>query len=347
MDTHKTYMQYCLQLAKKGLGNVAPNPMVGCVIIHNNIIIGKGYHKKYGEAHAEVNAINSVENKNLLPESTVYVSLEPCSHYGKTPPCCDLLIQHKIKHVVVACLDINPLVAGKGIEKLRAAGIEVITGVLENEAYELNRRFFIYHEKKRPYIILKWAQTKDNFISKISPFTREENWITNKESQLLVHTWRAQEQAILIGTNTALLDNPSLTVRLTDGKNPTRILIDKDLKVPITNAVFSNEAYTIVFTDMARTDRDTIVYKKIDFTKNILSQILDILFLLKITSVIIEGGTHTLQSFINMDLWDEARVFTADLDFYVGIKAPVVEGKKLSETMIGNDRLVVLTNQLL
>ncbi|MFI5142155.1 MAG: bifunctional diaminohydroxyphosphoribosylaminopyrimidine deaminase/5-amino-6-(5-phosphoribosylamino)uracil reductase RibD, partial [Bacteroidia bacterium] len=260
MNEFNQYMQRCLELAEKGLGNVASNPMVGCVIVHNNVIIGEGYHQKYGEAHAEVNAIASVVNKNLLAESTVFVSLEPCSHHGKTPPCSDLLIEHKVKRVVIACLDTNPLVAGKGIAKLRNAGIELFTGVLEKEARELNKRFFTYHEKKRPYIILKWAQTKDGFISKLPPFIREENWITNNESKKLVHTWRAQEQAILVGTTTALLDNPALTVRLTEGKSPIRILIDKELKVPFINPIFSNVTETIVFTEKKEVSANNITY---------------------------------------------------------------------------------------
>ncbi len=336
-------MQRCLELAAKGLGSVAPNPMVGCVIVHNNVIIGEGYHQKYGEAHAEVNAIASVVNKNLLAESTVYVNLEPCSHYGKTPPCSDLLIEHKIKRVVVACLDTNPLVAGKGIEKLRNAGIEVFTGVLEKEAYELNKRFFTYHEKKRPYIILKWAQTKDNFISKFPPFIREENWITNNESKKLVHTWRAQEQAILVGTTTALLDNPALTVRLTEGKSPIRILIDKELKVPFINPIFSNAAETIVITEKKEVSVNNVTYHQIDFTKEITPQILNYLYDKKVTSVIIEGGRHTLQSFIDRGLWDEARIFTGNKYFQSGIKAPVINKSKSNSQMIGDDELAVFT----
>ena len=339
-------MHRCLELAVKGLGNVAPNPMVGCVIVYNGAIIGEGYHQKYGEAHAEVNAIASVTDKNLLKESMVYVSLEPCSHHGKTPPCSDLLIAHKVKRVVIGCLDTNPLVAGKGIEKLRNAGIEVITGVLENEARELNKRFFTYHEKKRPYIILKWAQTKDGFISKIPPFTKEENWITNGESKKLVHTWRAQEQAILIGTTTALLDNPALTVRLTGGKNPIRILIDKDLKVPIASAIFSNEAETIVVTEKNQSSKNNIIYHQIDFTKDITTQILDFLYDKKITSLIIEGGAHTLQSFIDKGLWDEARIFIGNKYFKTGIKAPVVNSNSSCKQMIGDDELHILVNGL-
>lgn len=356
-------MQRCLALAAKGLGYVAPNPMVGCVIVHNGILIGEGYHQKYGEAHAEVNAIASVSDKSLLADSTAYVSLEPCSHHGKTPPCSDLLIAHNVKRVVVGCLDTNPLVAGKGIEKLQNAGIEVITGVLENEARKLNKRFFTYHEKKRPYIILKWAQTKDGFISKLPPFTKKENWITNNESKKLVHSWRAQEQAIMVGTTTALLDNPALTVRLVEGKNPTRILIDKDLKVPASSNIFSNEAQTIVFTEntppkyfdklnmTARGKselvedlvRQNIIYHQIDFTKDIALQILDYLYDKKITSLIIEGGAHTLQSFIDKGLWDEARVFTGDNYFKNGIKAPIITSATSSVQMIGDDELRVFT----
>jgi len=336
-------MRRCLELAVKGLGNVAPNPMVGCVIVHNNVIIGEGYHQKYGEAHAEVNAIASVVNKSLLAESTVYVNLEPCSHHGKTPPCSDLLIAHKVKCVVVACLDTNPLVAGKGIAKLRNAGIEVFTGVLEKEARELNKRFFTYHEKRRPYIILKWAQTKDGFISKLPPFIREENWITNNESKKLVHAWRAQEQAILVGTTTALLDSPALTVRLTEGKSPIRILIDKELKVPFINPIFSSVAETIVFTEKKEVSVNNITYHQIDFTKEIIPQILSCLYDKKITSIIIEGGRYTLQNFIDKDLWDEARIFTGNKYFQSGIKAPIINKNKPNSQMIGDDELSIFT----
>ena len=337
-------MQHCLQLAQKGSGNVAPNPMVGCVIVHiEKGIIGEGYHQTYGQAHAEVNAISSVKDKNLLPQSTLYVNLEPCSHYGKTPPCSNLIIEHKIKRVVIGCLDANPLVAGKGIQKLRNAGIEVITDVLKDECRNLNKRFFTFHEKKRPYIILKWAQTKDGFISKLPPFTKEQNWITNNESTKLVHTWRAQEQAILVGTNTALLDNPSLTVRLVKGKNPLRILIDKDLKVHATNNIFSKDAETIVFTERKQANINNISYRQIDFTKDIIPQILNTLHEKKIISLIVEGGTHTLQCFIDKQLWDEARVFTGNKSFQSGIKAPIITTEKVSSQMIGEDELIYFT----
>jgi diaminohydroxyphosphoribosylaminopyrimidine deaminase / 5-amino-6-(5-phosphoribosylamino)uracil reductase len=342
MNEFTKYMQCVLQLAEKGIGNVAPNPMVGCVIVHpEHGVIGVGYHQICGQAHAEVNAINSVSNKSLLPESTLYVNLEPCSHFGKTPPCSDLIIEHKIKRVVIGCLDTNPLVAGKGIEKLRHAGIEVVTDVLKEECRNLNKRFFTFHEKKRPYIILKWAQTKDGFIVKLPPFTREQNWITNNESNKISHTWRAQEEAILVGTNTAIIDNPKLTARLSEGKNPIRILIDKDLKVPLTNSIFSDEAETIVFTNKSQTDKKNISYHQIDFTKDIIPQILNVLYDKKITSLIVEGGTHTLQSFISKQLWDEARVFTGNKYFKEGMKAPEISKKEASIKMIGEDELRV------
>ena len=332
-------MLHCLRLAEKGLGYVAPNPMVGCVIVHNEIVIGEGYHQEYGQAHAEVNAINSVTDKKLLAESTLYVNLEPCSHYGKTPPCSDLIIEHKIKRVVVGCLDTNPLVAGKGIEKLRNAGVEVITDVLKEECRSLNKRFFTFHENKRPYIILKWAQTKDGFISKLPPFTKQTNWITNEDSNNLVHIWRTQEQAILVGTNTALLDNPLLTARLAKGKNPLRVLIDKDLKVPEINLVFNEDADTIVFTDKNKPSKKNIEYWQIDFTKDIIPQVLNTLYEKKITSLIVEGGADTLQSFIDKQFWDEARVFTGNKYFQSGIKAPVIQTKKTALEMIGEDEL--------
>ncbi|HEX7413826.1 MAG TPA: bifunctional diaminohydroxyphosphoribosylaminopyrimidine deaminase/5-amino-6-(5-phosphoribosylamino)uracil reductase RibD [Bacteroidia bacterium] len=336
-------MQRALLLAEMGLGSVAPNPMVGCVIMHDAQLIGEGYHQKYGEAHAEVNAINSVKDKSLLAKSVMYLSLEPCSHTGKTPPCSDLIIAHKLKRVVVACIDFNPLVAGKGIEKLRSADIEVRTDLLRNEARKLNKRFFTFHEKKRPYIILKWAKTKDGFISKHPPFTRKDNWITNEKSNKLVHTWRTQEQALLVGTNTALLDNPALTVRLVEGKNPIRILIDKDLKVPPSYSIFSPEAETLVFTQKDKQNSNHIAYHKIDVTQDSISQILEALYHKEITSLIVEGGAHTLQSFIDKGLWDEARVFTGNKFFKEGVKAPILPQNKLSLEMIGDDELAVFT----
>ncbi len=339
MNDNNKYIKHCLLLAEKGLGKVAPNPMVGCVIVHEGKVIGEGYHQQYGGPHAEVNAINSVSDKSKLAESTLYVNLEPCSHHGKTPPCCDLIVKNKIKRVVIGCLDTNPLVAGKGIEKLKQAGIEVTVDVLKDECGELNKRFFTFHEKKRPYIILKWAQTKDGFIAKKPPFTTEENWITNEESNKLSHTWRAQEGAILVGTTTALLDNPELTTRLSEGKNPLRVLIDKDLKVPHSSNIFSEKAMILVFTDKDAMDSSHIFYRKIDFKRDVISQILDALYGKEINSVIIEGGTNTLQQFIDKGLWDEARIFTGDKIFKEGLNAPAILGKEISSETFGTDSL--------
>ncbi|MGZ3865945.1 MAG: bifunctional diaminohydroxyphosphoribosylaminopyrimidine deaminase/5-amino-6-(5-phosphoribosylamino)uracil reductase RibD, partial [Bacteroidia bacterium] len=292
-------MRQCLLLAAKGLGNVAPNPMVGCVIVHEGNVIGEGYHMQYGGPHAEVNAINSVEDKSMLPESTVYVNLEPCSHYGKTPPCSDLLVKYKVKKVVIGSLDTNPFVAGKGIEKLKQNGIDVVTDVLKDECRELNKRFFTFQEKKRPYIILKWAETKDGFISKKQPVSKEENWITGEESKKLVHLWRTQEQAILIGTNTALYDNPLLTARLVNGKNPLRLVIDRYQRVVGDFHVFSPEATTIIFTEKGGVKHDKAEYVQLNFSQNVLTQILEVLYKKNISSVIVEGGAQLLQSFIN------------------------------------------------
>jgi diaminohydroxyphosphoribosylaminopyrimidine deaminase/5-amino-6-(5-phosphoribosylamino)uracil reductase len=337
-------MKQCLLLAVKGLGHVAPNPMVGCVIIHKGKVTGDGYHQQYGGPHAEVNAINSVADKSLLSESTLFVNLEPCSHRGKTPPCVDLLIEHKIKKVVIGCVDTNALVAGKGITKLKKAGIEVVLDVLKEECRELNKRFFTFHEKKRPYIILKWARTKDDFISKNQPFKKEENWITTEESKKLVHQWRGQEQAIMIGTNTAVLDNPELTVRLAGGKNPLRVVIDENLTIPFSNHIFSEETETLVFTSLNAQDRNHVSYSKTDFSKNILPHVMQVLHERKITSVIVEGGAHLLTSLIEDNLWDEARIFTGDKFFQSGLKSPLIKGKEISTGLFGGDELLVLKN---
>ncbi len=344
LEDYQAYMKHCLLLAAKGLGSVAPNPMVGCVIVHNGIVIGEGYHEQYGGPHAEVNAINSVADKSLLAQSTLIVNLEPCSHKGKTPPCADLIIEHKIKTVVIGCGDTNPLVAGKGINKLKKAGIEVVTDILKDECLELNKRFFTYHEKKRPYIILKWARTKDGFISKAPPFKKEENWITNEESKKLVHQWRAQEQAIMIGTKTALLDNPELTVRLAEGKNPLRVVIDENLVIPFSSHIFSEDTETLVFTSLNAQDRNHVSYFKTDFSKNILPQVMEVLYERKIISVIVEGGAHLLKSFIEDNLWDEARIFTGNKFFQSGLKSPLIKGKELFRLPVNGDELVNLKN---
>jgi len=344
MNDFSEHMKRCLFLASHGLGKVAPNPMVGCVILHQGQVIGEGYHEQYGGPHAEVNAINSVADKDLLPESTLIVNLEPCSHQGKTPPCANLIIEKKIKRVIIGCEDPNPLVGGKGIEKLRAAGIEVITGVLRADCRELNKRFITYHEKKRPYIILKWAQTKDGFISLKAPLKKEDNWITSLESKKLVHQWRAQEQAIMIGTNTAILDNPELTVRLVEGENPLRVIIDEKLAIPFSSHIFSEDTETLVFTSLKAQDREHVKYLKTDFSRNILPFVMASLYERKINSIIIEGGAHLLNSFIEDSMWDEARVFTGDKFFKEGLRAPVVKGEEVSRISVGADELLLTRN---
>ena len=333
MKIHEKYINRCLQIAKNGLGTTRPNPMVGAVIVYNKKIIGEGFTSPYGQAHAEVNAINSVKDKSLLSKSTIYVTLEPCSHYGKTPPCSDLIIENKIPNVVIGCIDDNPEVAGKGIQKLRDAGCSVIVGVLEKECKKHLKRFFTFHNKKRPYIILKWAETKDGFIA---PQTKDEQkpaWITNIYSRQLVHKWRAEEQAILVGTNTVTEDNPSLTVRDWSGNNPTRIILDRNSKLDTSFSVFNTQAETI-----------TITEKDIDFEKPIAHQIGSFLHSKYINSVIIEGGSKTLQTFIEEDIWDEARVFTGDSEFKSGVKAPDFKGNLISETKIKTNTLRIYTN---
>jgi diaminohydroxyphosphoribosylaminopyrimidine deaminase / 5-amino-6-(5-phosphoribosylamino)uracil reductase len=333
VNIHEKYIKRCIEIAKNGLGSSRPNPMVGCIIVHKNNIIGEGFTSPYGRNHAEVNAINSVVDKHLLKDSTLYVTLEPCSHFGKTPPCSDLIIKHQIPNVVIGCIDDNIKVAGKGIEKLKNAGCQVTVGVLEAECKEHHKRFFTFHNKKRPYIILKWAETKDGFIA---PETKKEQkpvWISNEYSRLLTHKWRAEEQAILVGTNTVLQDNPSLTVREWTGQNPIRVVIDKDLKLPENLAVFNDEAQTIV-----------ISKNDVDFSKDVAIQICGILFQKDINSVIIEGGKHTLQTFIDENHWDEARIFIGDAQFKKGVKAPKFNGRLISEENIMGDILKTYKN---
>jgi len=339
MQNEEFFMQRCIELASKTMGCASPNPMVGSVIVYNNKIIGEGYHEKYGSHHAEVNAINSVKDKSLLSKSTLYVNLEPCAHFGKTPPCSDLIIQNKIPEVVIGCVDTFSEVSGKGIERMRSVGIDVKVGVLENESRELNKRFFTFHEKKRPYIILKWAESKDGFIApknQTKPF-----WMTSSESKKLAHKWRAEEDAILVGRITAEKDNPSLTVREVEGSNPIRIIIDKDLKLSADFNLFNNDAKTIVFNQLKSEENNSNNYIKINFnnlTKNILQE----LHKQNIQSIIIEGGTITLQSFIDKNLWDEARIFTTKKTLTEGVKPPTIEGEIISEDETGGDRFKIL-----
>ncbi|NRD23397.1 bifunctional diaminohydroxyphosphoribosylaminopyrimidine deaminase/5-amino-6-(5-phosphoribosylamino)uracil reductase RibD [Winogradskyella litoriviva] len=330
MTTHETYIKRCLQIAKNGLGTTRPNPMVGAVIVHNDLIIAEGYTSAYGGNHAEVNAINAVKDKSLLTKCTLYVTLEPCSHFGKTPPCSDLIVKHKIPNVVIGCIDDNPEVAGKGIAKLKASGCNVTVGVLEAECKAHHKRFFTFHNKKRPYIILKWAETTDGFMAPIKKDEKKPVWITNKYSRQLVHKWRAEEQAILVGTNTVIEDNPSLTVRDWSGENPIRVVLDRTSKLNSDYSIFNDEAKTIRVTD-----------KDIDFEKPIAIQIADVLFKQNINSIIIEGGSQTLQTFIDENLWDEARVFIGKTEFKSGIKAPQIIGNLIFENTIKNDTLKI------
>jgi len=323
MQKDELYMQRCIDLSKIGMGYVAPNPMVGAVIVLDDKIIGEGAHLKYGEAHAEVNAVNSVVDKELLCKATIYVSLEPCAHFGKTAPCADLLVASKFKRVVIGCRDSFSEVSGKGIQKLLDAGIEVVVGVLEDECRELNKRFFTFHEKKRPYIVLKWAQTLDGFVDKVRQKEEQKiNWISAPETKVLVHTWRAQEQAILVGKITVLNDNPSLTVREVTGKNPIRIVLDSYLTLKQDNAIFNEEADTIVF-NLSKSD-EYCNCRWIKVEEMNVSTILSELHKLNVQSVIIEGGVQTIQSFIDAEMWDEARVIVGDSFFKEGLKAPVL-----------------------
>lgn len=340
-------MQRCIELAEMGLGHTAPNPLVGCVIVHENKIIGEGFHQKFGGSHAEVNAVNSVNNKELLNTSTLYVTLEPCSHFGKTPPCADLIVKMGIPRVVISCEDPYPKVSGKGIEILKNAGINVETGVLKEEYEFVNRRFFTFFKKQRPYIILKWAQTKDGFIDvERSDDKPKITWITNESCRTLVHKWRSEEQAILIGTNTAINDNPELTVRSWIGKNPLRIVIDKNNCLPKNLKVFNDKAQTIIITEKFPENKSEINIETviIPFSENLVESILNELYNRNIQSVIIEGGAQTLNAFICKNLWDEARVFTGDVTFGKGLSAPVLNKLPFTSEMIHESKLEVYQN---
>ncbi|MBS1637482.1 MAG: bifunctional diaminohydroxyphosphoribosylaminopyrimidine deaminase/5-amino-6-(5-phosphoribosylamino)uracil reductase RibD [Bacteroidetes bacterium] len=339
-------MQHCLDLARKGLGHVAPNPMVGAVLVYNDRIVAEGYHEQYGKAHAEVNAFNNLKDSSVLSQCTLYVNLEPCAHHGKTPPCADLVIQKGVKRLVVGNLDTNPLVAGKGIARIRAAGIDVTQGILDKECRELNRRFFTFHEQKRPYVILKWAQTGNGFISRNPlPESKEDNWITGPESKRLVHQWRSEEQAILVGRKTVEADNPQLTTRLIDGKSPLRLVIDKDLKLDSSLAVFNAEAHTIVFTALENEDVSHIRFVTLDFSRDIIPQILRYLHEHGISSLIVEGGTTLLQSFIDLNVWDEARVFVnTHKVFETGLRAPHIRMAHVQPINSGTDQLYIIQN---
>lgn len=345
MTTHEKYMARCIQLAKNGLGTTYPNPLVGSVIVYNGKIIGEGWHQKAGEAHAEVNAINSVKNKALLSKATIYVSLEPCSHFGKTPPCADLIAYHKIPNVVIGTIDSFAKVAGNGIKKLMMSGAKITLGVLEKECKELNKRFFTFHEKKRPYIILKWAETEDGFIAPLQKNEKKPVWITNQYSRQLVHKWRTEEQAILVGTKTVLEDNPSLESRDYFGQNPLRIAIDRNNVIDESFQIKSNKTKTLIITNKeVLTKKENIIYKNSIFDTVFVENLLKYLHLSNIQSVIIEGGTQTIQSFINQNLWDEARVFSNKIKFTTGIEAPKLKLNSTCDFLKTNDKLKIFRN---
>ena len=348
MNIHEKYIKRCIELAKNGLGTTYPNPLVGSVIVLNDTVIGEGWHKKAGESHAEVIAIKSVKDQSLLKQATIYVSLEPCSHYGKTPPCANLIVEKEIKKVVIGIVDTNSKVSGKGVRHLIDNGCNVIIGVLENECFELNKRFFTFHNKKRPFIILKWAETKDGFMDKTRNKTDENspNWISNQYAQQIVHKMRADEQAILVGTNTALNDNPSLTVRSWGGENPVRIVIDRKSKIPTAYNLLNGMTKTIVFSEVKHNidSYGNVIFERLDFSENVPKQICEVLHKYEIQSVMVEGGAQILQSFIDVNLWDEAFVFVGDVIFKEGLKAPKLKKTPSEIRKISNDVLKIYKN---
>ncbi|MCS6935651.1 MAG: bifunctional diaminohydroxyphosphoribosylaminopyrimidine deaminase/5-amino-6-(5-phosphoribosylamino)uracil reductase RibD [Chitinophagales bacterium] len=335
---HEKYMQRCLALAARGLGNVAPNPMVGCVIVHNGEIVAEGYHQMYGGPHAEVNAIRAVAHEEKLRECTLYVNLEPCAHYGKTPPCTNLILEKKIQCVVIADNDPNPLVAGKGERQLLEHGVHLIKGILRDEHRFLNRRFITYHSQKRPYVILKWAQSADGWMA---PPDNRQVWLSGEEARTLVHRWRAEEQAILVGKNTALTDNPQLTVRFADGRQPLRVVIDRNLEVPGHYNLYSPAAPTLIINAVKDKVDGHITFRRVCFESGFLREVMKILFEMQIQSVMVEGGPETLRHFVNGALWDEARVLISPVQLGSG-RGVRLEGYTPSETKkVGSDTLQI------
>lgn len=332
MDADVRYMNRCIELGKLALGTARPNPMVGCVIVHDKQIIGEGFTSPFGGPHAEVNAIKSVEDISLLAKSTLYVSLEPCSHFGKTPPCAHLIIESGIRRVVIGCMDPNPKVSGNGIKVLKSAGCEVTTGVLEQECRDHFKRFLTLHEKNRPYIILKWAQTINGFIAPRTRDKTEPVWISNPVSRQLVHKWRSEEQAILVGYNTVKDDNPSLTTRDWEGNNPIKIILTRNNDLDKSLNIFINDPPFIIDGSM------------INFDQAVADQICNILYQKDINSVLVEGGAKTLNHFIESGLWDEARVFVGSTKIIDGLQAPLIKMEPIEEHDISGDRLLIYKN---
>lgn len=342
MSTDENYMARCLQLAALGKGLVAPNPLVGAVIVYQDSIIGEGYHQSYGGFHAEVNAINSVKDKSVLNQCTIYVSLEPCAHHGKTPPCADLLVKHNIKRVVVGCTDTSSKVRGRGIKRFREADIDVEMAILQDECRAMNKAFFIFHEKSRPHVILKWAETKNRLIDSNSGKDGDVSWISATETQAKVHSWRSECQAILVGKNTIIKDNPSLTVRAVDGQNPIRVILDSRLELSPSIQVKNKDVPTIVINLSENRIDDTLEYVKIDQMS--VSSILEVLYKKNIQSVLVEGGGATLQSFIDADLWDEARVIVGKSSFESGTSAPCINLEVLRQEYFFGDHINYYSN---
>ncbi|HEV8272494.1 MAG TPA: bifunctional diaminohydroxyphosphoribosylaminopyrimidine deaminase/5-amino-6-(5-phosphoribosylamino)uracil reductase RibD [Chitinophagaceae bacterium] len=347
MTIHETYMYRCLELAKKGSGFVAPNPMVGAVLLHEERIIGEGFHQQYGGPHAEVNCIHSVkkEGKDKISSSVLYVSLEPCSHFGKTPPCTDLILANQIPEVVIGCRDPFVEVDGKGIEKLKAAGIKVVYGILEKECQQLNKRFFTFHIKHRPYIILKWAETADG---KMADEGTNRLLISNEQTNRLVHKWRSEEASILVGTNTALLDDPELTTRNWSGTSPIRLVVDMDLKLPLTLKIFNSKQRTVIFNTRKHEEVDNLIYYQVTGDVNLVHQIVNALYRMKIQSVLVEGGARLLQSFIDEEMWDEVRIIkNEELKINNGLAAPELLLKNERQKIkILNDSIKIYQNEL-
>lgn len=328
IEVEEKYMARCIALARGGMGSVAPNPMVGAVIVHEGKIVGEGFHRKYGEAHAEVNAIASVQDESLFLNSTMYVSLEPCSHYGKTPPCSELIIKKGIPRVVIGCLDPFPEVSGRGVCMLRKAGIEVVTGIMKKEAGELNPEFMTFHTLKRPYVYLKWAQSADGYMDAVRmDASTPAMALSSGETLRRVHRLRARVSAIMVGTHTALLDNPSLTVRHWSGESPVRVVLDRTLRIPAGYHLLDGRVPTFVFTALEAENRENVEYITIDFTKNVLQEVLYQLYLRNLTSLMVEGGPHLLNSFLKEALWDEMLIETVPVCLGCGVQAPDIRWK--------------------
>ena len=347
MTNHEKYMHRCLEIARLGAGQVAPNPMVGCVIVHNDRIIGEGYHARYGGPHAEVNALQSVKRKELIPESTLYVNLEPCAHHGKTPPCADLIVEQKVRRVVIGTSDPFSEVSGKGIGILNEGGAETVTGILGDDCRWLNRRFFTFHEKKRPYVILKWAQTLDGFIDMVREAGQpaQPSWISGNLARTLVHRSRTEESSILVGTNTVLKDDPSLTARDWSGESPLRLVIDANHRLTGHFKIFDGSVRTLVFSQSNNFQQQGSECCVLDFEREVPRQILRELHNRRILSVIVEGGAFTHQQFIDAGLWDEAHIYSGNKMFFDGVRAPSIRGEMYDCENLEDSFLTVLVNK--